>query len=85
MLKVPIREARIDQLARYERTGSVLAGTAQSGSPGIEVTVDIDSDAPEDRVAAVVHAAESTCYTHGALTAPVAVTTRVRLNGRALG
>ena len=74
--------------AHYEHrataVSSILGGTIQSGSHGIEVQVDVESEESPDKIARLVRIAQESCFTHGALAAPVPVETTVRLNGEAL-
>jgi uncharacterized OsmC-like protein len=83
-MKVELKQVRVDQVIRFFRKGSILGGTIQSGSLGIEVLVDVESDEPKDRIAHLVRVAQESCFTHGALANPVPVETNVRLNGQSL-
>jgi len=51
----------------------------------VDVRIEIDSDEPAERIARLVHLANESCFTHGALAQPVLVTTSVVLNGAAIG
>ncbi len=84
MLKIELKQVHVDQVIRFFRKGSILGGTIQSGSHGIEVQVDVESDESPDKIARLVRIAQDSCFTHGALAAPVPVETTVRLNGQAL-
>ena len=83
-MKVELKQVRVDQVMRFFRKGSILGGTIQSGSLGIEVQVDVESDAPQEQIARLVRVARESCFTHGAIAHPVPVETTVRLNGRPL-
>jgi hypothetical protein len=84
MMKLELKDVRVDQLTRFYREGSVLGGTIQSGSLGVEVAIDVESDEPPARIAELVRVAKASCFTHGALAAPVRVETALRLNGEPL-
>jgi hypothetical protein len=84
MMKLALENVRVDQTTRFYRQGSMLAGSIKSGSLGVEVTVDVDSDEPPERIAELVRVARQSCFTHGALVEPVTVETSLRLNGRPL-
>jgi uncharacterized OsmC-like protein len=84
MRKIELKQVHVDQVIRFFRKGSILGGTVQSGSHGIEVHVDVESDAPKETIARLVRVAQESCFTHGALAAPVPVETSVRLNGEPL-
>lgn len=83
-MKLELNAVRVDQVIRFFRKGSILGGTIHSGSLGLEVQVDVESDEPEDRIARLVRVAQESCFTHGALAGPVPVETHLRLNGRPL-
>ena len=83
-MKVELKHVHIDQVMRFFRKGSILGGTIQSGSLGIEVQVDVESDEPRDKIARLVRVARESCFTHGAIANPVPVEMDVRLNGQPL-
>ena len=83
-MKLELKQVHIDQVMRFFRKGSILGGTIQSGSLGLEVRVDVESDEPRDTIARLVRVAQESCFTHGAIANPVPVETDVRLNGQPL-
>ena len=83
-MKVELKQVHVDQVVRFFRKGSILGGTIQSGSLGLDVRVDVESDEPRDKIARLVRVAQESCFTHGAIANPVPVQTDVRLNGQAL-
>jgi len=83
-MKLELKQVHVDQVMRFFRKGSILGGTIQSGSLGIEVRVDVESDEPTDKIARLVRVAQESCFTHGAIANPVSVETNVRLNGQPL-
>jgi hypothetical protein len=84
MMKIELKQVHVDQVIRFFRKGSILGGTIQSGSHGIEVQVDVESDESTDKIARLVRIAQESCFTHGALANPVPMETTVRLNGERL-
>jgi hypothetical protein len=84
MMKLALTNVRVDQLTRFYREGSVLGGTIKSGSLGVEVAIDVESDEPPERIAELVRVARASCFTHGTVAEPVTVETRLRLNGQPL-
>jgi uncharacterized OsmC-like protein len=84
MMKIELKQVHVDQVIRFFRKGSILGGTIQSGSHGIEVQVDVESDESTDKIARLVRIAQESCFTHGALANPVPIETTVRLNGERL-
>jgi len=83
-MKIELKRVHVDQVIRFFRKGSILGGTIQSGSLGIEVQDDVESDESGDKIARLVHVARESCFTHGALANPVPVETTVQLNGQPL-
>jgi uncharacterized OsmC-like protein len=84
MLKIELKQVHVEQVIRFFRKGSILGGTIQSGSHGVEVQVDVESEASPETIARLVRIAQESCFTHGALAVPVPVETTVRLNGQGL-
>jgi hypothetical protein len=84
MMKTPIQKARVHVAMKNKTAGSVLQGTVKAACLGIETRVELDSDQPPDRVAAVVRNAENGCFTMQALLSPVEITRSVTLNGAPL-
>ena len=70
MMKVEVRNVRVKVTAQYRRSGSVLAGTIQSGCEQVRTELHLDSDEPAERVAELIRAAEASCFTIGALRQP---------------
>ena len=83
-MKIELKQVHVDQVIRFFRKGSILGGTIHSGSHGIEVQVDVESDESRDKIARLVRIAQESCFTHGALANSVPVETNVRLNGQPL-
>ena len=83
-MKLELKQVQVDQVMRFFRRGSILGGTIQSGSLGIEVRIDVESDEPGEKIARLVRVAQESCFTHGAIANPVPVETNVRLKGQPL-
>ena len=83
-MKLELGKVRVDQLIRFYREGSVLAGTVKSGSLGVEVAVDVESSEPAERIAELIRVAKASCFTHGTIAEPIEIKTSVRLNGQPL-
>jgi len=84
MMKVQINKARVHVAMRNKSEGSVLKGTVKASCLGVETRVELESDEPSERVAAVIRNAENGCYTMQALLEPVHFTSTVTLNGSPL-
>ena len=83
MMKISVKKAHVHVGMRNKQEGSVLQGTVQATCLGIETRLDLESDEPPERVAALLRNAEHGCYTMQALLAPVEFTRSVTLNGAA--
>ena len=84
MMKIRVQKARVHVTMRNKQEGSVLHGTVQAGCLGIETRLELESDEPPERVAALVRTAERGCFTIQALLEPVQVATSTTLNGEPL-
>ena len=84
MMKVSVSKARVHVSMRNRQEGSVLQGTVKTSCLGIETRLELESDEPPERVAALVRNAENGCFTMQALLTPVPFTRAVTLNGSPL-
>jgi hypothetical protein len=84
MMKVAVNKARVHVSMRNRQQGSVLQGTVKTTCLGIETRLELESNEPPDRVAALVRNAENGCFTIQALMNPSPVTSTVTLNGAPL-
>jgi hypothetical protein len=84
MMKVSVSKARVHVSMRNKQEGSVLQGTVKASCLGIETRLELESDEPPERVAAMVRNAENGCYTMQALLETVRFTSTVNLNGTSL-
>jgi len=81
---VTVSKARVHVSMRNRQEGSVLQGTVKTSCLGIETRLELESDEPPERVAALVRNAENGCFTMQALLTPVPFTRAVTLNGSLL-
>jgi organic hydroperoxide reductase OsmC/OhrA len=84
MMKVSVNKARVHVTMRNKQEGSVLQGTVKASCLGVDTRVELESEEPPERVAAMVRNAEHGCFTMQALLAPVRFTSTVSLNGSPL-
>jgi organic hydroperoxide reductase OsmC/OhrA len=84
MMKVSVSKARVRVSMRNKQEGSVLQGTVKASCLGIEAQLELESDEPRERVAAMIRNAENGCFTMQALLEPVHLSTTVTLNGAPL-
>ena len=83
MMKTKINKARVFVKAKFKSECSVLAETVQARSPGFETRLELESDDPAEKVAAVVRNAENGCYVLQTILHPVPVAREFTLNGSA--
>lgn len=82
MMKVPLEKVRMKVAMRFFLEGSVLRQTVQGGSLGVVTTLEVQSGAPAERLAAVIRNAENGCFALQSLLRGVQVESQVRLNGK---
>jgi hypothetical protein len=83
MMKTKIGKARVSITAKFKSEGSVLAETVQAQGLGFETKLELESDEPGERVAAVVRNAENGCYVMQTILNPTPVERTFALNGSA--
>lgn len=81
MMKIKIDKARVFVKAKFKSEGSVLAETVKAQGLGFETRLELQSNAPPERVAAVVRNAENGCYVLQSILHPVPVERKFMLNG----
>jgi uncharacterized OsmC-like protein len=81
MMKTKIKKARVFVTAKYKTEGSVLRETIKAVGLGFETRLELESDEPAEKIAAMVRNAENGCYVMQCLLNPVPVERTVKLNG----
>jgi len=81
MMKTKINKARVSVKARFKTDGSVLAETVESVGLGFETHLELTSEEPPERVAAVVRNSERGCYVMQTILKPTPVRRTFALNG----
>lgn len=81
MMKIKIDKARVFVNAKFKSEGSVLAETVKAQGLGFETRLELQSNEPPERVAAVVRNAENGCYVLQSILNPVPVERKFALNG----
>lgn len=81
LMKVNIKNARVIVSSRFRMDGSVLKETVKGGTQGFEVEIEVESDDPPERVAAMVRNAEDGCFVMQAIKNPTEVRTSYTLDG----
>ncbi len=82
MMKVELREAKVTVRSGFRTDGSVLRGTVQAKVVDFEIEFDVQSDAPPDKVAACIKAADAGCFVMQTVRNPTEVISKVILNGQ---
>ena len=82
---MPIANASAQVTAHFQRTGSVLRGTAEGRCTGFEVVLSLDADAPLEKVRRVLEMAHATCYTESALRGEMSIAFTHKVNGEEIG
>lgn len=80
-MKTKITKARVFVTSKYKAEGSVLRETVKAVGLGFSSRLELESDEPPDKIAAVVRNAENGCYVLQSLLNPVPVERNVKLNG----
>ncbi len=80
-MKTKINKARVFVKAKFKSEGSVLRETVKAVGLGFETRLELDSDEPAERVAAVVRNAENGCFVLQSILNPVPVERKFMLNG----
>lgn len=81
MRKVAISEARVHVEMDYYLSGSVLAGTVNSGVTEVRSEFEVSSDAPEEDIAYVIRLAKRGCFAERLVETAVPIKSSLRLNG----
>ena len=82
MMKVELHEAKVTVRSGFRTDGSVLRGTVQAKVVDFEIEFDVQSDAPPEKVAACIKAADAGCFVMQTVRNPTEVTSKVILNGQ---
>ena len=84
MMKIEFSRASVHVEFDYFLDGSVLKGTVRSGCNGVRTHFVVESDAPEDRITALIRNAKQGCFAENMITAAVPLTSTIELNGNPL-
>ena len=80
-MKTKVKKARVFVKAKFKSEGSVLRETVKAVGLGFETRLEIESDEPAERIAAVVRNAENGCFVLQSILNPVPVERKFTLNG----
>ena len=82
MRKLTINEARVHVEMDYYLSGSVLAGTVNSGVTEVRSQFDVCSDEPEEDIAYVIRLAKRGCFAERLVETSVPIKSALTLNGQ---
>ena len=82
MRKLTINSARVRVEMDYYLSGSVLAGTVNSGVTEVRSQFDVSSDEPEEDIAYVVRLAKRGCFAERLVETAVPMKSTLILNGK---
>ena len=82
MKKLTIKEARVHVEMDFYLSGSVLAGTVESGVTEVRSDFDVSSDEPEEDVANIIRLAKRGCFAERLVETAVPMQSTLKLNGK---
>ena len=83
MTKTPIQKARVRVVMHWYLRGSVLQQTVEGGCTEVETHLEVESDAPPEKVAQVIRCAKQGCFAEQLVQRPVPLTSTIQVNGTA--
>jgi uncharacterized OsmC-like protein len=84
MMKISFKKASCKVDFDYFLKGSVLKGTVESGCTAVRTHFTVESDEPEEKVAALIRNAKQGCFAESMVQSAVPLTSTVDLNGKPL-
>ena len=82
MRKLTIKKARVHVEMDYYLSGSVMAGTVNSGVTEVRSEFDVSSDEPEEDIAYVIRLAKQGCFAERLVETAVPIKSTLILNGK---
>jgi hypothetical protein len=83
MTRTAIRKARVRVVMHWYLRGSVLQQTVEGGCSEVETHLEVESDAPPEKVAQVIRCAKQGCFAEQLVQRPVPLTSTIQVNGAA--
>ncbi len=84
MMKVSFTHAKVHVDFDYFLQGSVLKGTVNSGCSEVRTHFEVESDAPAEKLLAVIKNAKRGCFAEQMVQAAVPLKSSVSLNGESI-
>lgn len=81
MKNLGIRSARVHVELDYYLTGSVLAGTVESGVTEVRSDFEVESDEAEDDILNIIRLAKRGCFAEKLVQTAVPIKSTLKLNG----
>lgn len=81
MMKIEFKHASCRVEFDYYLKGSVLKGTVRSGCSGVRTHFKVESEAPDDKVLALIRNAKQGCFAENMIKEAVSVSSSIELNG----
>lgn len=81
MLKIEIKNARVNVSADWTVTGSVFEGTIKAECHGMQTDLEVESDADKAIIAAVLRNAEQGCFARATVETAVPLSSSAKVNG----
>ena len=82
MKNLSIKRARVHVEFDFNLTGSVLAGTVESGVTEVRSDFDVESDEPEEEILNVIRLAKRGCFAEALVRTAVPMKSTLMLNGK---
>lgn len=82
MMKIEYKSSQVRVEMDYLLSGSVLAGTVKSECLETRTFFTVESDAPEERVLALIKNAKQGCFAESMIQAAVPLKSEIKLNGK---
>ena len=82
MKKLPIGSAKVRVEMDYYLSGSVLAGTVNSGVTEVRSDFEVTTNAPDDEILNVIRMAKRGCFAERLVETAVPVRSTLKLNGK---
>ena len=84
MMKIDFKRASCRVEFDYFLRGSVLQRTVESGCAAVRTHFEVESDAPQEDVQALIRNAKQGCFAESMITTAVPLTSTINLNGKPL-
>ena len=84
MMKIEYKSGKVRVEMDYLLSGSVLAGTVNAECRETRTFFEVESDAPEDRIIALIKNAKQGCFAEAMIQAAVPLKSEIKLNGKVI-